>query len=394
MMADLDLIIIGAGCAGLSLGMQLASMQSPPNTLLLEKRDAYENDRTWCFWGQHNTPFSHLAKFQWRQFTIQSEDQKTLINCSFAPYRMLSAEDFYTHAVNTIKKNKLLDLEMGITLFKEPEFYLGQWHLETSLGPLRTKAIVDTRSLPIEQLQQTTLWQSFLGYEVECEDSLFDPLTAQLMDFCKANDTNISFNYLLPLSDTKALIEFTVFAQRPYYQNELTDKLNASCIQYMKNKNYKILRTESGLIPMGLSNKEPAPKTQNSYHPSRTHNTNGSYVHAGLSAGAARPATGYAFQRIQAWALQCAKALKETGIPTRHLEDSFLLKKMDSIFLNVLKNNTRLGPQLFLQLFSNVNNKKLIRFLSDNANVLDYLVVVKALPAAPFIKELFKISHH
>ena len=383
MKADVDLIIIGAGCAGLSLGMQLAHMQSPPHTLLLEKRTVYENDRTWCFWGQDDTPFSHLAKYQWSQFTIQSEDQKTLIDCSFAPYRMLSAEDFYAHAVNAIQNNTLLNLERGITLLKEPEFHSGQWYLETSLGQLKTKTIVDTRPLPIEQLQQTTLWQSFLGYEVETEESLFDPCTAQLMDFCKANDTNISFNYLLPLSDKKALIEFTVFAIRPYYQNELIDKLNDSCIQYMKNKNYKIIRTELGLIPMGLSSKD---------YSSRTHKTHSSYAYAGLSAGAARPATGYAFQRIQAWALQCAQAIKETGIPTPHAEDSFLLKKMDSIFLSVLKNHTNSGPQLFLQLFSNVNNKKLIRFLSDNANILDYLAVIKALPSAPFIQELFKRS--
>ena len=50
---QVDLIILGGGCAGLSLALNLAKQGSVcPNTLILEKREAYSNDRTWGFWQQ------------------------------------------------------------------------------------------------------------------------------------------------------------------------------------------------------------------------------------------------------------------------------------------------------------------------------------------------------
>ena len=74
MQIDLDLLIIGAGCAGLSLGVQLAKMKErAPKVLLLEQRTVYENDRTWCFWGQQENVYSDLVNHQWSKLTVQSK---------------------------------------------------------------------------------------------------------------------------------------------------------------------------------------------------------------------------------------------------------------------------------------------------------------------------------
>jgi lycopene beta-cyclase len=51
-----DVVVIGAGCAGLSLGFNLAKMgEDAPKTIFLEQRLEYHNDRTWCFWDQKET---------------------------------------------------------------------------------------------------------------------------------------------------------------------------------------------------------------------------------------------------------------------------------------------------------------------------------------------------
>ena len=94
-----------------------------------------------------------------------------------------------------------------------------------------------------------------------------------------------------------------------------------------------------------------------------------SYVRVGLTAGAARPATGYAFQRIQRWALECKRSLQINGLPIGHPPDSFVIRQMDAIFLTVLRNRPELGPELFMRLFSKVSSEKLIRFLSDQGRV-------------------------
>ena len=380
---ELDLIIIGAGCAGLSLGSHLAKLGAgSPGVLLLEQREFYENDRTWCFWAQDYAPFADLASHQWSTLAIASEQEKVFIDCAFTPYRILSSQHFYEHSVESIKTNHLLELRMGVNLLKEPQFQDGQWQLETSSGQLQSKMIVDTRPVAIGNLSGTTLWQSFVGYEVECEDAVFDALTATLMDFCKANAEYVGFNYLLPLSATRAIIEFTVFAKRPYYQGDLLSRLDAAVSKYIQGGNFQILRTESGVIPMGL--------TRNG---SATIPAQAGYVHVGLTAGAARPATGYAFQRIQAWAAQCAKSIKENATPVAHREDAYLLRKMDAVFLNVIRNHPELGPELFMALFSKVNSRRLVRFLSDNGVLADYFAVIKALPSPLFLRDLLSFSY-
>jgi lycopene beta-cyclase len=117
-----------------------------------------------------------------------------------------------------------------------------------------------------------------------------------------------------------------------------------------------------------------------------------SYVRVGLTAGAARPATGYAFQRIQRWAFACKQSLQKNGLPIGHQPDSFVIRQMDAIFLNVLRLHPALGPELFMRLFSKVSSEKLIRFLSDQGRVSDYLAVILSLPPGLFMKSAYQVA--
>ncbi len=314
---------------------------------------------------------------------VQSKKEKVSLDCSLAPYQILSSNRFYEEALQLIGLNPLLDLRMGSALLKEPKWQQGWWYFEADFGQLRAKSIVDTRPKAWQDLKGAKLWQSFLGYEIECEQASFDPNAAVLMDFCQANSEFVGFNYVLPQSEKSALIEFTVFSKQPYLEVDLVSKLDESVTQYIGSQAYKILRKESGMIPMGLATDYISPSAADT-HPS--------YVRAGLTAGAARPATGYAFQRIQNWAIQCANSLAQYGLPANHAKDFFLLGKMDDIFLNVIRNNPELGPALFMALFSKVNSARVIRFLSDKGRLLDYLSVIQAMPTTPFLKDIFKIS--
>ncbi len=390
MQTDFDLIIIGAGCAGLSLGMQLASMHAQaPKTLLLEQRTSYENDRTWCFWGDEQTPYATLAKHSWQRFSVNDGVQSALIDCPKTPYRLLAATDFYTQAVQMIARNDALILKTGGSLTAEPSVAQGRWQLDTTLGSFSANAIVDTRPLPTHQMSDTILWQSFLGCELDFQEPRFDPTSAQLMDFYPANQAFVGFNYVLPVSTTRALVEFTVFASKVYDQTELLGYLEDHIAKLAGDRPYQRLRTEYGLIPMGVGKPQGAVKPKGTVKLAEQHS---SYVRVGLTAGAARPATGYAFQRIQRWALACKQSLEKNGLPVGHQPDSFVIRQMDAIFLNVLRHHPEFGPELFMRLFSKVSSEKLIRFLSDQGRVSDYLAVILSLPPGLFIKSAYQVA--
>jgi lycopene beta-cyclase len=109
-----------------------------------------------------------------------------------------------------------------------------------------------------------------------------------------------------------------------------------------------------------------------------------------LFAGAARPATGYAFQRIQRWAADCAARLADAGAAVGHPPDPRFSAWMDRLFLSVIERQPQLAPQLFVDMFGRVESQRIIRFLSDRGHLADHAAVALALPFKPFLQQLFR----
>jgi lycopene beta-cyclase len=111
-----------------------------------------------------------------------------------------------------------------------------------------------------------------------------------------------------------------------------------------------------------------------------------------LFAGAARPATGYAFQRIQRWAMACALSIANDKLPIGHLKDPVLQSWMDTLFLKVVRRQPHLAPALFTAMFSKVASHRVIRFLGDAGSLTDYIAMAWALPGRPFLRQLLSSS--
>ena len=93
MRTDADLIVLGAGCAGLALASRLSRYGDlAPRTVILDQRKDYSNDRTWCFWGDEATPFARDAGHQWRRLRISAAGNVVDFDCAETPYRMLGSE--------------------------------------------------------------------------------------------------------------------------------------------------------------------------------------------------------------------------------------------------------------------------------------------------------------
>ena len=384
MPTDIDLLILGGGCAGLSLAMQLASFgERIPKTLILEQRASYENDRTWCFWGDEKTPFATLSTHQWCAVSVSNSDQAVRVECTVSPYRMLASDHFYSLAVAALSKNSKIQLQMDTLITSEPQLKNGRWHFQTCNGAFSSAMVVDTRPAAGVANEAAFMWQSFSGQEIECLQPVFDPGCVELMSFSSPTSDRVAFTYVLPITSTRALIEFTVFAENPQSAQSLSADLAAAIELRVKGSFFSMLRSEHAVLPMGLA---LATKVfgQQDYK--------STYVHVGLFAGAARPATGYAFQRIQRWAAHCAARISDGGLPVVHAKDPWLLAQMDRLFLSVLRRWPQFAPKIFVDLFANVDSQRLIRFLSDDARHSDYAAIILALPFRPFLRQLFRRS--
>ena len=368
-----DVVILGGGCAGLSLSMALAKEgERCPRTLVIESRDEYTNDRTWCCWNKRSAPAPYPVRHRWQTMRVTNTSQSVSLACGSTPYQMVEAQDFYTAARSLIDQQPSMALRLGTSVIGEPSHGDGLWTIRTSTGNVTARSVVDTRPPQLPRRDGATLWQSFYGWEIECGETVFDPSSIDLMDFLPPNALDVEFVYVLPVTPRRALVEVTVFGAAPLGPRELSARLDAAVSKRVGGAPFRTLRGEHGILPMGLK------ATPVSAHKS--------YVRVGVMAGGARPSTGYAFQRIQRWARECAHALVSRDHPVSHPRDGLPLRLMDQIFLDVLRADPSRGGALFLSLFSRADTARVIRFLSGDAGVVDSLAVVAAMPVLPFAR--------
>ncbi len=108
----------------------------------------------------------------------------------------------------------------------------------------------------------------------------FNPEIIKLMSF-KKNRKDVEFTYTLPFSRRHALIETTLFSKSSSFVS-IKKIHNESLSKYKK---FKSVKEEKGIIPMILD-RDIIIKNN---------------IPIGLSAGMARPSTGYSMMRIALW---------------------------------------------------------------------------------------------
>ena len=368
-----DLVVLGGGCAGLSLSMALARHgERCPRMLVIEPRTEYKNDRTWCYWHDRSAPAPFPALHQWQTMRVAHAGQTVSLDCALTPYQMLAAQDFYATAQASIDRQPNITLRQGVSVVGEPSRSDGVWKVRTSAGDVTALSVVDTRPPQLPRRDGAAMWQSFYGKEIECSAAVFEPTSMDLMNFLPPDSRHIPFVYVLPLTPTRALVEVTVFSATLLGPRELSTRLDAAISECVGEVSFTTLRSEHGILPMGLNE---APRS-----------THSSCVRVGVMAGGARPSTGYAFQRIQRWASECAHVLVSRGHPVPHRPDPLALRVMDRIFLDVLRADPSRGGALFFSLFSRTDPARVIRFLSGDGGIVDSLAVVAAMPVPPFVR--------
>ncbi|MFC0335995.1 lycopene beta-cyclase [Kushneria avicenniae] len=360
-----DLVILGGGCAGLSLAYRLARHQDAPRTLIVDPRNDYTNDRTWCGWPVTAHPFQEDVRARWHDLTLHTDRASTTIESRRYPYEMLEAERFYSRTLAAVEAHPSIeriqahavdveDREDGVTVTLD------------SGETVRARFGVDTRPHP-KPLTSPWLWQDFAGINVQADNL---PRHAELMDF-RVNDdpqAGIDFLYVLPYAPDQALFEWTRFGRPPTDPGTLEHRLEDYLETRLGPGKWQALRRETGTLPM-------APPTR----------TNGrSMVVTGAYGGAMRAATGYAFHAIQRWADECADALLK-GQPPVGARPGRVLPHLDRIFMSTLARHPERAPEFYRGLFEHAPTDSLIRFLSGVPSVRDTLSVMNALPWAPLI---------
>jgi lycopene beta-cyclase len=376
-----DIVIVGGGLSGLALAAELAAPEfAALSVLVLEKRPAYQRDRTWSYWAptvgtQHR--YSALERARWAQWSVSLHERTCLHTSAQLGYATLDADAFYTAAVQSMASAKHVQLRLGTGVASINAPGAGQSATVTTEqgSAVQARWVFDAR--PPQQVAQSTLVQQFAGWEVHTEHDAFDSRTVQLMAF-EPHAKGLHFWYVLPYSARSALVESTWVSPanwQPDYHAELEQYL----AQHLQGKPYTVAYREQGVLP--LEAVKPASASP--------------LVPLGRGGGTLRPSTGYAFLDTLAHAKGLAQSLRTTlsegGVDkartswqprafTRSATDHW----MDAVFLNALSQDWLRAPQYFMQLFERVGAQGVVAFLSGSASVAQRIAIMRALPVAPF----------
>jgi len=355
-MKEFDYIIVGGGCAGLSLAYELEihNKLEDKTLAIIEPRLEYKKDKTWSFWKTTDHNFEDCVKKSWKNFSINISKKTKFLKCDKLPYQSIDSGLFYE------KINSTLKLNQNISFYKD----VGEISLNNSFV---------FNSVPSLGSVENKLWQHFKGVEIETTKNIFDDKIINLMDFdCQQLDS-VHFFYTLPYNKKKALIETTWLS---CMNNDLVMDYDEQLKNYIENhlniKNYKINYKEKGAIPL--------------FYPSNINEKN--KINIGTAGCMTRLSTGYTFLNIQEHSRYIRKNIKNI----KNIKKYEIKKKyrfMDQVFLRVLNRHPKEMPNIFFKMFNN-SPETVIKFLSNKSNILEDLLIILKMPKWMFIKALLK----
>jgi len=364
-----DVLILGGGCAGLATAFFYSQTQGKQTIDIIEKREFYDDDRSWCFWlSMAQFPHKDIIFHQWPTWTLSKGSTVVEHTNPGTPYAIIKSKDYYNKVLAAIEDDSRQRLHSNTTVFaikKEKKCFV----VDTSSGQFIARHVIDTRPNPSVLRKKAPLHQIFYGVEIKTKQPVFDPTSAHLMKNLVATDIYCQFDYILPFSPYHALLEVTRFSSMYHGPEQLMQECLKLTHQYTTE--FDTLRVEAAVLPMGIAK---GTQDSNSCHVFAQHQ------------GSLRASSGYGFLRIQqrAWhhaqQIGMNKALKEPVL------DLAIDRWMDLCFCRVLLRQMPLSPEIFILLARRLNPSQFAHFMNGTLGWSLRWKVIRAMPSWPFIK--------
>ncbi len=354
-MREFDFVIIGGGCAGLSLAYELEIHEKLKDKTLaiIEPRKEYKKDKTWSFWKVIPHNFEDCVKKSWENFSINVPGKTNYLECKNYPYQSIDSGLFYEKINSKLKENK------NVSFLKDTT-------------EINTKNSFIFNSVPIIKKNHQNIWQHFCGVEIETKNNFFDEGIFNLMDFDCEQRESVHFFYTLPYSKNKALVETTWLSKmNDNSQQDYDNQINDYIEKHLKIKDYKITYKEIGAIPL--------------FYPFFEKEKN--KINIGTAGGMTRLSTGYTFLNIQEHSKFIRENIEKIST-TNRFEISKKYQFLDDVFLRVLKRHPEKMSNIFFNMF-NTSPKTVIKFLSNKSNFIEDLNIILKMPKLTFFKALF-----
>lgn len=372
-----DYVIIGNGLAGFQLALKMVSDSffTDKKIVLIDPSKKNDNDKTWSFWESESSQWDYLAHQSWKKAHVFTS--KKTINLKLAPYsyKTIKSIDFYNAAKTKLKEHKnVFFVNENVLSIKEEVTNV----VITKNNKYKALHVFDSR-LPLNflksSLKHITLLQHFKGFIIKTDADSFDEDIITMMDYRLKDGNQTTFTYVLPFSKTEALVEFTYFTANTVNDEVYDTYIKEYIKKYLKIKNYSVIETEKGVIPM-------------TNFPFENYNTK-HITKIGTAGGWVKGSTGYSFKHTEKKVAKIIDNIKQSKTPSKNLFKK-RFKFYDTIFLKVLLDENYKGEWIFQQFYSKNDIKTMFKFLDEESNFFEEIKIMSSLFSWSFIKAFFK----
>ncbi len=415
-MPDYDYILSGGGLAGLSLAYHLINSPLRERSILIVDKDAkQQNDRTWCFWVQQPAWFDAIAFRVWHRLRFVGDDFSREYDLAPYRYQMIRGIDFYNFTRENLAQcgtvtfmrgniDQLNDGPDHATVIVDGKSYRGSWVFDSALPPSSRGSVPvatlgatnyphpsrngskppgeagslglgeDRLAPPVQNGRYHHLNQHFRGWEIETDRPVFDPQLPTLFDFRTRQDGHMRFVYTLPFTETRALIEYTLFSASLLSSQEYDAGLRNYVEDVLDIRQYKINHVEAGIIPM---TDHPFPRRLGRR-----------VMSIGTKGGRVKPSTGYAFLRIQRDSAAIVQSLIRHDQPFEVPAQRGRFGLHDSTLLNIMTHHPDDLKPIFTLMFRHNPIQRIFRFLDESATLGEEVRFIASLPPWRFLQAL------
>jgi lycopene beta-cyclase len=368
-----DYIIVGSGCAGLSLAFHMAASKvlSRKRILILDAMEKTTNDKTWCFWSKKQLTYLSAQKIAWDNIEFKADDLIIQERLNQSKYYHVNSLDFYNEVLMKLRLSNNIEIRTEsvlqitqegdkVSVQTQTDIFSADYAFNSSIALLKNKPA------------KPALLQHFYGKKVKTKVPFFRGAHVKLMDFSLPNIDAVQFGYLLPFSDHEALIEYTEFSSKVRSDEEY-ESLFEAYISKIGLPDYEILELERGQIPM------------TSY---RFPKSNSSRVlNLGTAGGFTKPTSGYTFNNIQRDVASIVASL-ESNTPFNRKMNPSRFRFYDKLLLGIILEDPEKVKLIMKKLFQNNSMEIILKFLDEKTSLKDEIRIFLKLPWAPFLNQI------
>jgi lycopene beta-cyclase len=376
-MKHYDYIFTGAGLAALMTVYRIAvSGKFAGKSILLIDADAKNtNDRTWSFWETHNGELDKIVTRKWDAAKFNDAGFEKMLDLSPYRYKTIRGKDFYDFVLTRIGESDNIEFcKDSVT-----DFYEAGNHavVKTQTNAFTCNKIFNSIYKPdwaAGQKKYPVLQQHFIGWFIKTNALVFNPNLPTFMDFSVAQKGNTRFMYVLPFSQTEALVEYTLFSENLLAETEYETAIG-DYLAKLGVTDFVVTEKERGSIPMTC-------------YPFWKRNTK-HILNIGSAGGWTKASTGYTFKNTMKKSAALVRFIQsQTDMRQFHHTTRFWY--YDLLLLDILAEKNDRGHEIFSSLFRNANHATILKFLDEETSLSEDLHVIWKCPKKLFIAAFFK----